>query len=85
MELPRLLDGRLKLRHVVLVDALTEHRSIVAACGAAGSGKADAMTRVYVQDVTLRDGMHASGIVTTPPRSPRSPPRSTAPASPRSR
>jgi DNA-binding transcriptional LysR family regulator len=31
MELPRLLDGRLKLRHLVLVDALTEHGSIVAA------------------------------------------------------
>lgn len=28
---PRLLDGRLKLRHLVLVDALTEHGSVVAA------------------------------------------------------
>ena len=31
MESPRLLDGRLKLRHLVLVDALSEHGSVVAA------------------------------------------------------
>lgn len=31
MDLPRLLDGRLKLRHLVLVDALSEHGSVVAA------------------------------------------------------
>jgi DNA-binding transcriptional LysR family regulator len=31
MDLPRLLDGRLKLRHLVLVDALTEHGSVVRA------------------------------------------------------
>jgi DNA-binding transcriptional LysR family regulator len=31
MELPRLLDGRLKLRHLVLVDALAQHRSLVGA------------------------------------------------------
>ncbi|MEO6886539.1 MAG: LysR family transcriptional regulator, partial [Jatrophihabitantaceae bacterium] len=31
MDIPRLLDGRLKLRHLVLVDALTEHGTLVAA------------------------------------------------------
>ncbi|HZY75616.1 MAG TPA: LysR substrate-binding domain-containing protein [Jatrophihabitantaceae bacterium] len=31
MDLPRLLDGRLKLRHLVLVDALSEHGSVVGA------------------------------------------------------
>lgn len=31
MDLPRLLDGRLKLRHLVLVDALTDHGSLVGA------------------------------------------------------
>lgn len=31
MELPRLLDGRLKLRHLVLVDALSEQGSLVGA------------------------------------------------------
>ncbi|MCD7052842.1 LysR substrate-binding domain-containing protein [Rhodococcus sp. BH2-1] len=34
MDTPRLLDGRLKLRHLVLVDALTRHGSVVAAAGA---------------------------------------------------
>lgn len=34
MESPRLLDGRLKLRHLVLVDALTEQGSMVAAAAA---------------------------------------------------
>lgn len=31
MEIPRLLDGRLKLRHLVLVDALTERGTLIAA------------------------------------------------------
>ena len=31
MEVPRLLDGRLKLRHLTLVDALSEHGSVVGA------------------------------------------------------
>jgi DNA-binding transcriptional LysR family regulator len=31
VDIPRLLDGRLKLRHLVLVDALSEHGSLVAA------------------------------------------------------
>ncbi|AHH20973.1 putative transcriptional regulator, LysR family [Nocardia nova SH22a] len=34
MDLPRLLDGRLKLRHLVLVDALTRHGSVVGAAAA---------------------------------------------------
>lgn len=34
MDSPRLLDGRLKLRHLVLVDALTEQGSVVAAAAA---------------------------------------------------
>jgi len=34
MTTPRLLDGRLKLRHLVLVDALTERGSVVAAAAA---------------------------------------------------
>jgi len=31
VDIPRLLDGRLKLRHLVLVDALSEHGSVVGA------------------------------------------------------
>ncbi|MFB8003087.1 LysR substrate-binding domain-containing protein [Nocardia sp. NPDC056000] len=34
MDQPRLLDGRLKLRHLVLVDALTQHGSVVGAAAA---------------------------------------------------
>ncbi len=34
METPRLLDGRLKLRHLVLVDALSEQGSVVGAAAA---------------------------------------------------
>ncbi|MFI0351232.1 LysR substrate-binding domain-containing protein [Actinomadura sp. 9N407] len=34
METPRLLDGRLKLRHLVLVDALSERGSVVGAAAA---------------------------------------------------
>lgn len=34
MEMPRLLDGRLKLRHLVLVDTLTEQGSVVGAAAA---------------------------------------------------
>lgn len=34
MTAPRLLDGRLKLRHLVLIDALTEKGSVVAAAAA---------------------------------------------------
>ena len=31
MRTPRLLDGRLKLRHLMLIDALSEYRSMVRA------------------------------------------------------
>ncbi|MEO6794784.1 MAG: LysR substrate-binding domain-containing protein [Mycobacterium sp.] len=34
MDRPRLLDGRLKLRHLVLVDVLTTHGSVIAAAAA---------------------------------------------------
>ncbi|MDI3408981.1 LysR substrate-binding domain-containing protein [Streptomyces cavernicola] len=34
MDMPRLLDGRLKLRHLILVDALTEQGSVVGAAAA---------------------------------------------------
>ncbi|MEB3021723.1 LysR substrate-binding domain-containing protein [[Mycobacterium] crassicus] len=34
MDQPRLLDGRLKLRHLVLVDVLTTHGSVIAAAAA---------------------------------------------------
>ncbi|TDD41262.1 LysR substrate-binding domain-containing protein [Saccharopolyspora elongata] len=34
MELPRLLDGRLKIRHLILVDALTKQGSVVGAAAA---------------------------------------------------
>ncbi|MDQ8701159.1 LysR substrate-binding domain-containing protein [Streptomyces sp. LHD-70] len=34
MDTPRLLDGRLKLRHLILVDALTEQGSVVGAAAA---------------------------------------------------
>ncbi|MEV0598685.1 LysR substrate-binding domain-containing protein [Streptomyces sp. NPDC050315] len=34
MDLPRLLDGRLKLRHLILVDALSEQGSVVGAAAA---------------------------------------------------
>ncbi|WP_306320189.1 MULTISPECIES: LysR substrate-binding domain-containing protein [unclassified Streptomyces] len=34
MDLPRLLDGRLKLRHLILVDSLSEQGSVVAAAAA---------------------------------------------------
>jgi DNA-binding transcriptional LysR family regulator len=34
MDIPRLLDGRLKLRHLILVDALSEQSSVVGAAAA---------------------------------------------------
>lgn len=34
MDMPKLLDGRLKLRHLLLVDALTSRGSVVAAAAA---------------------------------------------------
>ncbi|MDI3388092.1 LysR substrate-binding domain-containing protein [Streptomyces sp. B-S-A8] len=47
MDLPRLLDGRLKLRHLILVDALTEQGSVV---GAAAS--------LHVTQPVVTRGLH---------------------------